>query len=161
MTLAHTLVNTPLGDLNISATDRALVAIWFEGQQHAPDSTGLSRQDHHPLLRRAREQVLAFLAGEHPPFDLPLESTRGTDFQRQVWAQVRGIGRGQVRTYAQIAQALGRPQAARAVGAAVGRNPWILWVPCHRVVGHGGRLTGYAAGLARKQSLLTMEGALH
>ena len=84
----------------------------------------------------------------------------GTPFQQQVWAQIGRIPRGQVRRYADIAHALGRPQSARAVGAAVGRNPWILLVPCHRVVGHDGRLTGYAAGLERKARLLTMEGAL-
>lgn len=161
MTLCHTAVNTPLGTLCITATDHALAGVWFQGQKHAPDANNAMRLDDHPLLRRAAQQVQAFLAGKPDSFDLPLHPTMGTPFQRAVWDQVSRIPRGQVRRYADIARALGRPQAARAVGAAVGRNPWILLVPCHRVVGHDGRLTGYAAGLERKQHLLTMEGALH
>ena len=163
MTLCHTAVNTPLGTLCIAATDDALAGVWFEGQKHAPrppyPSHALSHDDH-PLLRRAAQQVQAFLAGHPDSFDLPLHPALGTPFQREVWRQVSRIPRGQVRRYADIARALGRPKAARAVGAAVGRNPWILLVPCHRVVGQDGRLTGYAAGLERKQHLLTMEGAL-
>ncbi len=160
MTLCHTVVPTPMGTLYISAHDDALTGVWFRGQKHAPDRQPGARQDQHPLLNRAARQVQAFLAGERVDFDLPLDPSLGTPFQQQVWAQIGRIPRGQVRRYADIAHALGRPQSARAVGVAVGRNPWILLVPCHRVVGHDGRLTGYAAGLERKARLLTMEGAL-
>jgi methylated-DNA-[protein]-cysteine S-methyltransferase len=161
MTLCHTAVSTPLGTLCIAATEHALAGVWFQGQKHAPDRPQGARRDDHPLLQKATRQVQALLAGQPADFDLPLHDAVGTPFQRQVWEQVSRIPRGQVRRYADIARAIGRPQAARAVGAAVGRNPWILLVPCHRVVGHDGRLTGYAAGLERKQQLLKMEGALH
>jgi methylated-DNA-[protein]-cysteine S-methyltransferase len=160
MTLCHTVVATPLGHLCIAANDQALTGVWFKGQKHAPVVDQGRRQDDHPLLRRAASQIQFYLEGRRVDFDLPLDPNRGTPFQRQVWAHIAGIPRGLVGRYAEIARALGRPQAARAVGAAVGRNPWILLVPCHRVVGQGGALTGYAAGLERKAHLLTMEGAL-
>ena len=159
MTLCHTAVKTRLGTLCIASADDALTGVWFEGQAHAPQGLAGERHDDHPLLRRAARQLQDYLDGSPAPLDLPLHPTLGTAFQRQVWAQVSRIPRGHIGRYADIARALGRPQAARAVGAAVGRNPWLLLVPCHRVVGTDGRLTGYAAGLTRKQQLLTMEGA--
>ena len=169
MLLCHTTFSTPLGPVIIAAGEQGLAGIWFSGQKHAPDTHDWVRRDDHPLLLQAAAQVQAYLRGDATAFEVPQTSqsskmplmTVGTDFQRQVWRQVSRIGRGQVRTYADIARALGRPQAARAVGAAVGRNPWLMLVPCHRVVGQGGQLTGYAAGLERKQQLLRMEGALH
>ena len=169
MLLCHTTFSTPLGPVIIAAGEQGLAGIWFSGQKHAPDTHDWVRRDDHPLLLQAAAQVQAYLRGDATAFETPQTSqiskmplmTVGTDFQRQVWRQVSRIGRGQVRTYADIARALGRPQAARAVGAAVGRNPWLMLVPCHRVVGQGGQLTGYAAGLERKQQLLRMEGALH
>jgi methylated-DNA-[protein]-cysteine S-methyltransferase len=169
MLLCHTTFSTPLGPVIIAASEQGLAGIWFSGQKHAPDTRDWVRRDDHPLLLQAAAQVQAYLRGDATAFEAPQTSqtskmplmTVGTDFQRQVWRQVSRIGRGQVRTYADIARALGRPQAARAVGAAVGRNPWLMLVPCHRVVGQGGQLTGYAAGLERKQQLLRMEGALH
>ena len=160
MLLCHTTLSTPLGPVIIAAGESGLAGIWFSGQKHGPDTRNWVREDHHPLLKKAATQVQAYLNGTATDFDLPRMET-GTEFQRQVWKQISCIRRGQVRTYADIARALGRPQAARAVGAAVGRNPWLLLVPCHRVVGQDGQLTGYAAGLERKQHLLRMEGALH
>jgi methylated-DNA-[protein]-cysteine S-methyltransferase len=161
MSLCHTVVTTPMGQVILAADGQHLAGIWFEGQAHAPDMSGWRRDDANPLLLRARDQVLAYLRGELRDFDLPLSPRGGTPFMREVWQQVSRIPRGQVCSYADIARALGRPQASRAVGAAVGRNPWLMLVPCHRVVGQGGRLTGYAAGLERKAKLLRMEGALH
>ena len=161
MTMHHTVVPTPLGQVLMATDGQTLNGIWFEGQKHAPCTQGWQRQDNHPLLMQASQQVQSYLAGQSQAFDLPLNHHVGTEFQRRVWQQVMGISRGQVRTYADIARDLGRPRAARAVGAAVGRNPWLMVVPCHRVVGSGGQLTGYAAGLERKQSLLRMEGWMH
>jgi len=161
MSMDHTVVTTPLGSVIIAGDQTALAGIWFEGQTHGPDTRNWRRDDQHPLLRRAADQVLAYLRGEVPALDLPMQAGVGTPFQRQVWQQVSRIGRGELRSYTDIATALGRPSAARAVGAAVGRNPWLLLVPCHRVVGRGGQLTGYAAGIERKQALLRMEGAMH
>ncbi len=109
-----------------------------------------------PLADEAARQVRAYLAGQRREFDLPL-APRGTDFQRAVWEQVSAIPYGRTRTYGEIAAALGRPGSARAVGAAVGRNPIWLAIPCHRVVGKGGALTGYAGGLERKAFLLALE----
>jgi methylated-DNA-[protein]-cysteine S-methyltransferase len=95
----------------------------------------------------------------HAPDQLPpLDAHIGTDFQRAVWQALRTIPPGATRSYGELASAIGRPKAQRAVGAAVGRNPWSVLVPCHRVLGQGGALTGYAGGLARKQALLALEG---
>ncbi|MEY2659490.1 MAG: hypothetical protein RLZZ123_662 [Pseudomonadota bacterium] len=161
MSVVYTVVPTPLGKVIIAADAAALAGVWFEGQAHGPHIQAWQRDDAHPLLQRACAQVQRYVRGELSDFDLPMLDGVGTPFQRRVWQQVQRIGRGQVRTYAEIASALGHPRAARAVGAAVGRNPWLMLVPCHRVVGQGGRLTGYAAGLARKQALLRMEGVSH
>ncbi len=161
MPMTHTAIPTFMGPLMVATDGHALTGVWFEDQKHAPDFPAGSTLGEHPLLRLAGDRIQASLAGADTPMDVPLSNALGTTFQRQVWQQVLRIPRGQVRTYAEIAQCLGRPQAARAVGAAIGRNPWLILVPCHRVLGQGGQLTGYAAGLARKQALLQLEGHAH
>lgn len=110
-----------------------------------------------PLLLEAERQFRAYFAGERRVFDLPL-SLRGTPFELAVWNQLSMIPYGETRTYGQLAAQLGRPKAARAVGAACGRNPVLVLLPCHRVVGGTGALTGFAAGLEAKRILLTLEG---
>ena len=110
-----------------------------------------------PLLDEAAAQLDAYFAGRLKRFDLPL-SPQGTPFEQAVWAEVRAIPYGEVRTYGQIAAQLGVPGAARAVGRACGANPVLILTPCHRVVGAGGRLTGFAAGLHAKRALLELEG---
>lgn len=110
-----------------------------------------------PVLAEARRQVLEYLAGARRSFDLPLDP-RGTSFQRRVWAALTAIPWGETRTYAQIAAAVGSPRAVRAVGQANHRNPIPILIPCHRVVGSDGSLTGYAGGVAKKQLLLELEG---
>ena len=110
-----------------------------------------------PLLDEAAAQLDAYFAGRLKRFDLPL-SPQGTPFEQAVWAEVRAIPYGEVRTYGQIAAQLGVPGAARAVGRACGANPVLILMPCHRVVGAGGRLTGFAAGLHAKRALLELEG---
>lgn len=109
------------------------------------------------LLSSAQMQLCSYFSGERKNFDLSL-SLKGTAFERAVWKQLRAIPYGETRTYAQIAAQLGRPKAARAVGAACGRNPVLIVVPCHRVIGSTGRLTGFAAGLEAKRMLLALEG---
>jgi O-6-methylguanine DNA methyltransferase len=109
-----------------------------------------------PLLLDAACQLRAYFAGERRDFELPL-AARGTPFQREVWAAVAAIPYGETAAYAQIAAAVGRPSACRAVGAANGRNPLPVIVPCHRVIGAAGALTGYGGGLDRKRSLLDLE----
>ena len=111
-----------------------------------------------PVLAEARRQVLEYLAGARRSFDLPLDP-RGTSFQRRVWAALTAIPWGETRTYAQIAAAVGSPRAVRAVGQANHRNPIPILIPCHRVVGADGTLTGYGGGLELKRKLLELEGA--
>ncbi len=113
-----------------------------------------------PLLEEAIAQVRAYLAGERRDFGMPLELC-GTPFQMSVWETLRRIPYGETRSYAEIAAAIGRPRAARAVGQAVGRNPLTLFVPCHRVIGRGGKLTGFGGGLERKAALLALESTAH
>lgn len=145
------------GGLRVAASARGLAGAWFEGQRHWPDTTGWREDARHPLLREARAQLSDYLAGRRAGFDLPLDLSRGTAFQQAVWRALLGIPRGGTQSYAALAQAVGRPAAVRAVGAAVGRNPLGVIVPCHRVLGSDGGLTGYAGGLDRKGALLALE----
>ena len=112
----------------------------------------------HTLLQNAAQQLQAYFAGDLTAFDVPLDLSAGTAFQQSVWQALLRIPSGQSQTYGDLARLLSRPQAVRAVGAAVGRNPLSIIVPCHRVLGAGGQLTGYAGGLWRKQALLKLEG---
>jgi methylated-DNA-[protein]-cysteine S-methyltransferase len=155
-----TRYESPLGTMLVAASDAGLAGIWFEGQRHGPDSSGWREDPQHPVLREAVAQLCAYFAGERDRFDLPLDLEAGTPFQRSVWGALLAIPRGATTSYGQLARQLGRPQAARAIGAAVGRNPVSIVVPCHRVVGTGGSLTGYAGGLERKSALLQLEGVL-
>jgi methylated-DNA-[protein]-cysteine S-methyltransferase len=152
----HTAVLTPLGQVMLARTEQGLAGLWFEGQKHHPEPWKTPAQAQDPLLQRTVQKLLAYFNGDSVLFDLPLD-LRGTPFQRAVWQALLLIPAGQTRSYSQIAQALGAPSAIRAVGAAVGRNPVSIIVPCHRVVGSTGALTGYAGGLARKQALLALE----
>ena len=140
---------TELGWLEVRCAGGAVTALrWVEAACPGAEPMALSDE--------AARQVRQYLAGERRDFDLPL-APAGTDFQRTVWQALGEIPYGQTRTYGEIAAAIGRPGAARAVGAAAGRNPLWLVVPCHRCVGRGGALTGYAGGLWRKERLLALE----
>lgn len=155
---AQCRIDTPLGPLTLAATARGLAGAWFDAQAHHP---GLLQAPHvatHRWLAQATRELAEYFAGERRQFDVPLDP-QGTGFQRSVWQALQRIGCGQLHTYGAIAAELGQPTASRAVGAAVGRNPVSVIVPCHRVVGRDGSLTGYAGGLARKQALLALEGA--
>lgn len=148
---------TPLGPMVLAATADGLLGAWFEGQAHfAGVAAGWHEDAADDLLREAAAQLDAWFAGRQSRFDLPL-APRGTAFQRAVWEQIARIGHGQTRDYGSIAAALGKAGAARAVGAATGRNPLSIIVPCHRLLGRGGALTGYAGGLHRKRALLAFE----
>jgi len=150
-------VQTPIGALTLFSDDQALVGIYFE--DHAP-APRIERASDGPseVLDAAEKELAAYFAGTSQSFALPT-STRGTELQRAVWAELARIPHGQTRTYGSIARAIGRPRAARAVGSAVARNPLSIVVPCHRVVGASGDLTGFAGGVARKAWLLTHEQA--
>jgi methylated-DNA-[protein]-cysteine S-methyltransferase len=148
---------TPLGKLRLAATDAGLAGVWFEQQRHAPDTSRGTPVSSHAWLDMAAGELNAYFAGQGIAFQTPRVTLWGTEFQRRVWQALVGIGRGQTTTYGALAAQLGLPRAVRAVAAAVGRNPWSIMVPCHRVVGASGALTGYAAGLERKAHLLRLE----
>ena len=155
---AQTTIATPLGKLLLVRTARGLAGAWFEGQKHHPEAFTALRRPDDELLRRTAEQLHAYFAGERAAFDLPLDLL-GTPFQRAVWQQLIAIPAAGTASYGAIAKALGQPAAVRAVGGAVGRNPVSVIVPCHRVVGSDGSMTGYAGGVDRKRALLALESA--
>jgi len=155
---AQATINTPLGKLLLARTAKGLAGVWFDGQKHHPAPLTAVRRPDDALLRRAAEQLHAYFAGEAFAFDMPLD-LQGTPFQRSVWQALLDIPAGETRSYGEIAVALGSASAVRAVGGAVGRNPVSVIVPCHRVVGSDGSLTGYAGGVDRKRALLELEHA--
>jgi methylated-DNA-[protein]-cysteine S-methyltransferase len=166
--LAHleptTFVQTwasPLGNMLLAAHDAGLLGVWFEGQKHYPalleSSESSAHQEAHPVLRETQAQLQAYFDRRLSRFELPLDLRRGTPFQQSVWQALINIPSGRTISYALLSQHIGRPTAVRAVAAAVGRNPLSIAVPCHRVVGSNGSLTGYAGGLERKAALLQLE----
>ena len=142
-------MNTPIGLIAVRADDDAILAIEFVDQREETEADS-------PLLERAVDQLEEYFQGARTRFSLPL-APRGTQFQQQVWQQLLSVNYGQTASYADIARSIGRPKTMRAVGAANGRNPISIVIPCHRVVGSDGSLTGYAGGLARKSWLLALE----
>jgi methylated-DNA-[protein]-cysteine S-methyltransferase len=153
-------ITTPLGSLYATARDASLTGLYFEGGRHAPAISSEWKEDpgHGPLAECAR-QLAEFFEDRRRAFDLPLVF-EGTAFQQRVWREIAKIPFGATLTYAELARRAGAPGSARAAGAATGRNPISIVVPCHRVVGTDGRLTGYAGGIERKSRLLQIEGVL-
>ena len=158
----QTTVTTPLGDMRLAASPTGLAGAWFvTGQRHLPPDDHIASwpaAPHHPVLLAASEQLGAYFRAERQAFELPLDLTSGTPFQQLVWHALLGIASGHTRSYGEVAKGIQRPAAVRAVGTAIGRNPLSVFVPCHRVLGAGGALTGYAGGLDRKAALLRLEG---
>lgn len=152
MSITQSLVDSPLGPLRILATEAAVTSIWLPPL--APSDVPFGD---HAVHRQAARELTEYFGGSRTSFDLPL-APRGTEFQQAVWGQLRSIPFGETRSYADIARALGQPTATRAVGAANGKNPIAIVVPCHRVIGADGSLTGYAGGLPTKSWLLRHEG---
>ena len=156
--------DSPLGRMLIAATDRGLRHVAFEDQRHFKGIAGLQpgsqhkpqHNPQHPLLQQAVQQLDAYFAGLLRNFELPLD-TVGTEFQHSVWRGLLAIPFGRTSSYAELAHQIGNPKAVRAVGAANGRNPIAIIVPCHRVIGAAGTLVGYAGGLERKRFLLALE----
>jgi methylated-DNA-[protein]-cysteine S-methyltransferase len=143
--------------MTLAASPHGIAGIWFDGQKHMPDSSAWPVQAAHPLLLQAKAELQDYFAQLRSRFTLPLDFGRGTAFQQQVWQALLHIPAGATLSYGALAQRIDRPAAVRAVGAAVGRNPLSIIVPCHRVLGAGGALTGYAGGLPRKVALLALE----
>ncbi len=156
--VAQARIDTPLGPLTAAATARGLAGLWFDGQRHHPGPIDAPVDPAQPHLAQVARELAAYWRDARMRFTVPLDP-QGTPFQRAVWRALLDIGPGAVDRYGALAARLGRKGAARAVGAAVGRNPVSIVVPCHRVVGHGGALTGYAGGLERKRALLLREDA--
>ena len=172
MSFAVTNYDSPIGSIEIHATDTAVSRVEYTGEQVeaneeesgeriGPHSSSSLQSGAHPLLEEVQRQLAAYFAGDLRCFDLPL-ALDGTPFQRQVWQQLLSVGYGHTASYQAIAHAIDNPKAVRAVGAANGRNPVAIIVPCHRIIGSGARpkLTGYGGGLWRKEWLLRHEGVL-
>lgn len=153
----HTVVDSPIGELTLVAEDGVLTGVYMPRQRHLPAPETFGERDERPF-DAAAAQLREYFAGERTGFDLPL-TMRGTPFQRIVWTALRDIPYGETMSYGELAQRIGRPTAARAVGLANGKNPISIIVPCHRVIGSTGSLIGYGGGLDRKRWLLAHESA--
>jgi methylated-DNA-[protein]-cysteine S-methyltransferase len=158
MSPTHTTIDTPLGELILVTEDEALSGVYFPGHWTRPDPATFGERAEHGF-EEIEQQLAEYFAGARTSFELPTLAT-GDVFQRRVWKLIDEIPYGQTSTYGELARELGDPLLARRVGNAVGHNPLSIVVPCHRVVGKDGKLTGYAGGLQRKQFLLELEGVL-
>lgn len=157
MSLAYKMMESPVGKLKLVASDKGLVAILWENDR--PSRVRLDEliaNEHHPILVETERQLGEYFAGKRKAFSIALDM-KGTRFQKDVWEALRAIPFGETRSYGQLAKQLGNPRATRAVGAANGRNPVSIIVPCHRVIGASGKLTGFAGGLDTKAHLLSLE----
>jgi methylated-DNA-[protein]-cysteine S-methyltransferase len=141
----------------LAAQHHALAGVWFEGQSTQPDTSGWIPSSDTPILHTTCVQLEQYFAGQRHEFNLPRSPFVGTVFQQSVWHALSQMGYGTTASYQQLALRIDKPQAVRAVARAVANNPWILVVPCHRIIGKNGKLTGYAAGLERKAALLQFE----
>jgi methylated-DNA-[protein]-cysteine S-methyltransferase len=157
-TLVRSTTTTPLGDLTLAASVKGLAGLWFDDQKHRPEQADTWAQDPtHPVLVEAARQLKRYFSGDLKVFHLPRDMDSGTAFQQAVWAALLELPMGSTTSYGSLSAWMGKPTAVRAVGGAVGRNPLGIIVPCHRVLGGDGSLTGYAGGLARKTALLRLE----
>ena len=156
--VAQASSDTPLGRVTLAASDAGLAGLWFEAQKYHPGSLELPADPAQRWIAQALDELARYWRGELQDFAVPLDLQGGSNFQRGVWRALRAIGRGRTTSYGELASGLGRATAVRAVAAAVGRNPLSIVLPCHRVLGRDGALTGYAGGLARKRALLQLEG---
>ena len=157
--LVYRWMDSPVGRLKLVATSDGLAAILWETDGTDRVRLGVADESPgHPLLSEVERQLTEYFAGQRTTFDLPLDCG-GTPFQQSVWNALRSIPFGETRSYTEIASQIGRPRAVRAAGAANGRNPIAIVTPCHRVIGAGGQLTGFAGGLEAKAYLLSLERA--
>src|SRR6266567_9039683 len=156
---SHAVIDSPIGPLTLIAQDGRLAGVHMEVTRYEPDAAALGAavpSESEPVLDAAAGQLGAYFSGELTSFDLPL-TLGGTEFQRAVWAGLRAIGYRETISYSELARRIGQPSATRAVGLANGRNPVAIVVPCHRVIGADGSLTGYGGGMERKRFLLGLE----
>jgi len=163
----HKTIQSPWGSLTLAANPDGLSGVWFENQKHFPNTRAWTLSNQHPTLLQAEQSLGNYFDQKWPPASsarkalhhIRLDLSAGTDFQKAVWHALMSIPMGQTCSYGQLAAAIGRPMAVRAVGTAVGRNPISILIPCHRVMGSQGQITGYAGGIWRKQALLKLENA--
>lgn len=151
---------SPMGQLTLVASELGLAGVYFEEHRHFTQPDDWRKQTQYALFQEVRDQFDAYFSGTRQHFDLPLDVSGGTAFQQAVWQALLTVPYGQTASYAHIAQQIGRPAAVRAVGAANGRNPLSIIVPCHRIIASNGALTGYAGGLSNKTYLLRHEAAI-
>ena len=163
--IVQTRIQTPLGEMCLGATAQGLAGAWFIDQRHRPEGMDFKSVPHpwpvqnaHPTLVQAARELQEFFAGKRRVFDVILDINGGTLFQQSVWRALLKIDHGKTSTYGDIGRQINNPAAVRAVGSAVGKNPLSVIIPCHRVLGTDGSLTGYAGGLHRKTALLNLEG---
>lgn len=158
MSSRHTTLDSPLGQLTLTARGEFLTGIFYEGHWHMPppDYFGVPSEITDPVFARAQGELEEYLDGQRAAFDVPFEAL-GNPFQQKVWERLQHIPFGETVSYGELAAELGDPHLAQAVGSAVGRNPISIIIPCHRVVGRNGQLTGYAGGLLNKRFLLDLE----
>jgi len=157
MSLAYKTIESPVGRLKLVASDEGLVAVLWQNDRPSRVRLGeLIEDGQHPILLKAERQLVEYFAGKRKEFEVPLDM-RGTPFQKDVWEALLAIPFGETRSYGQLAKQLGNPNATRAVGAANGRNPLSIIVPCHRVIGSTGKLTGFGGGIETKAHLLNLE----
>lgn len=152
--------DSPLGLMRLAANPQGLCGVWFEGQRHQPDPSAWPTVAEQPLLQQATAQLTQYFAGQRRQFELPLDLSAGTPFQQAVWQALQSLVFGKTCSYGALSAQMGRPTAVRALSGAVAHNPLSIIVPCHRVLGANGDLTGYAGGLGRKAALLKLEGVL-
>jgi methylated-DNA-[protein]-cysteine S-methyltransferase len=149
---------SPHGEMLLVATDAGLSGVYFKGQKYFPERKDWKRAPEHAQLKRAKRELTEYFAGRRKRFEVPLDPD-GTAFQRSIWRAISSVRFGETISYGELAKRAGHPGSARAAGAATGRNPIGVIVPCHRIMGSNGSLTGYAGGLPRKRALLALEGA--
>jgi methylated-DNA-[protein]-cysteine S-methyltransferase len=158
MRYVYKIIDSPVGKLKLVGNDDGLAAVLWENDDPKRVRLGATEEDGgHPILVEAEKQLREYFAGDRRSFSVKL-SVVGTDFQKKVWRALLDIPYGQTRSYQELAERIGAPKAARAVGAANGKNPISIIAPCHRVIGSSGQLTGFAGGLAVKKALLQLEG---
>ena len=153
-------IDSPLGPITLAASELGLCGLWFDDQKHGPteaDQKNWQADPGHPVLLAAADQIGAYFEGQAVVFNMALDLSAGTPFQQSVWQALLSVPASQTRSYGDLAKQLDKLKAVRAVGAAIGKNPWSIVVPCHRIIGANGSLTGYAGGLERKISLLHLE----
>lgn len=157
MSLFYNEMHSNVGTLKIVANENALVAIlWEKEKNNRVKLQAMTKVDNHPIIQRTEKQLMEYFDKQRTSFDIPIEMN-GTDFQNTIWEALSKIPYGKTLSYLQLAQKINRPKAVRALGTAIGRNPLSILIPCHRVIGSDGSLTGFAGGLDKKAFLLNLE----